>query len=87
MHETVGAAALAAELLDSTDVLRALQHRVQREGETRPRIELGAWSGSASWACRAALAALDRQIAVTTELLRCAADLTAAAAEEVRARA
>ena len=83
----VDASGLAAELTDTSDELRGLAHRVQREGEARPRVELSAWTGPANWACRLSLAVLDREIEAATELLRSAAELTAAAAWEVRSRA
>jgi hypothetical protein len=80
----VSSSGLATELTDTSDELRALAHRLQREGEARPRIELSAWTGPANWACRLSLAVLDRELEAATELLRCAAELTSAAAWEVR---
>jgi hypothetical protein len=83
----VSALGLAAELTDTSDDLQALANRVQHEGETRPRIELSVWAGPANWACRLSLAVLDREIEAATELLRSAANLTSAAAWEMKSNA
>jgi hypothetical protein len=87
MHDLASSTALAAELSDSSDALRSLTTRVRNESESRPRIDTSEWSGPASWACQLSLTLLAREIEAAAELLRCAADLTAAAAWEVRGSA
>jgi hypothetical protein len=84
MHELASSTALAGELSASSVALRVLTRRVENEGELRPRIETSGWSGPASWACQLSLTLLGREIETAAQLLRCAADLTAAAAWEVR---
>ena len=85
MHELAVSAALAGEFSASSAALRALTTRVETEGGSRPRIDTSGWSGPASWACQLSVTLLGREIEAAVELLRCAADLTAAAAWEVRA--
>jgi PPE-repeat protein len=87
MHEISTSAALAAELTANADELTALTGRVAGEADSQPRIDSSGWSGPASWACQLSLTLLARQMDQAVELLRCAADLTAAAAWEARAGA
>jgi uncharacterized protein YukE len=74
--------ALAAELAASARELDALRARVEQQCESLPTVETSGWNGPASWAYQLSLALLHRQTQAATELLRCAADLSAAAAFE-----
>lgn len=87
VNELSASAMLAGELAERADELRGLQARVEREAAHHPRIDTSQWSGLASWACQRALEQLAREIDVSSELLRCAADLTAAAEWEARGHA
>lgn len=80
-------AALAGELAQSSESLRILGSRVEHEAHSRPRLNATGWSGPASWACDLSLAMLARELEAAVALLRCAADLTSAAAWEVRSGA
>jgi hypothetical protein len=84
MHELTTAASLAAELSASSDALRALGRRVEREAGLVPYVETTGWDGPASWACRLSLALLAHEIVAATELLGSAANMMAAAAWEVQ---
>jgi uncharacterized protein YukE len=83
MYKELTGAALAAELTESARELDALRARVESRARALPAVDSNGWSGPASWAYQLALALLHRQTEAATELLRCAADLSAAAAFEV----
>jgi hypothetical protein len=87
MHEFVTGAALAAELTAYARELDALRSRVETQARSLPTVESSGWSGPASWAYQLSIALLHRQTLAATDLLRCAADLSAAAAFEVRRNA
>jgi hypothetical protein len=83
MYEMLTSSALAAELTESARELDALRARVELQCDSFPTVETSGWSGPASWAYQLSLALLQRQTRAATELLRCAADLSAAAAFEL----
>jgi uncharacterized protein YukE len=87
MDKVLTGAALAAELTESARELDALRARVESRAQALPTVETSRWNGPASWAYQMALALLHRQTRAATDLLRCAADLSAAAAFEVNRNA
>jgi hypothetical protein len=87
MAEMTAPAALAGELTESAESLRVLGARIEQEAHSRPRLDTTGWNGPAAWACTFSLAMLARELEAAVALVRCAADLTATAAWEVRTRA
>jgi hypothetical protein len=86
MYELLGAT-LVTDLATSASELEVIRQRVAGTGALVPIIDLGSWSGLASLACRLSLSELRREVEIAAELLRCAADLTSAAAFEARSNA
>jgi hypothetical protein len=73
---------LAGDFAASARELDALRTRVESQVVSLPRIDPTGWDGPASWACQLSLALLRRETDTAVELLRCAADLSSAAAFE-----
>ena len=86
MHEGLSNASLAQQLSASSTQLGRLASRVGAEYVSAARIAFSGWSGPASWGAHLLLVLLEREIETATDLIRAAANLTWAAAEEVRAR-
>jgi uncharacterized protein YukE len=82
MYTAHSGAALAGELAASAQELDAIRARVETESASMPTIDLSGWNGPARWAFQFSLALLRRETDTAIELLRCAADLSAAAAFE-----
>jgi hypothetical protein len=82
MHARWTGASTVGDLSESARELDALRTRVETAVAALPPLDTSGWSGPASWACGVALELLRREIAAAIDLLRCAADLTAAAAFE-----
>ena len=80
-------AGLGGELAETARELDALCARVESGSMALPGIDSTTWAGLASWACQLSLALLRREIGAARELLRCAADLSSAAAFEAGQRA
>jgi hypothetical protein len=78
----VSGAGLAGELAASARELDALRMRVESQVASLPGIDPTGWNGPASWAYQLSLALLRRETNTALELLRCAADLSFAAAFE-----
>jgi hypothetical protein len=83
MFEGASEFAIAADLRQTRERLTIARHRLVDTVALAPRPDASGWSGPAGWAYQHALAALARELEAALELLRSAADLTAAALYEV----
>jgi uncharacterized protein YukE len=76
---------VAADLEQARTQLAAISHRVEAAAAAAPRHDASGWEGPAAWAYQHSLDRLSRDLETAQELLRSAADLTAAALFEIGA--